>query len=221
MNTFTFSIGSTLREAWALFKKHLKFFLTVSTISIALGITGNSTHIPWLLSCVIGIASMVWAIVWMKVSLAAARNDEGKLLIGSIQDMLPSVREFLTIIGIAILGGLLTLCGFILLILPGIYVAVRLSFSNFSYLDRKEGVRASLRFSWNMTKGHFWKIFWVMLIAVGLYILGFIALGIGILIAYPLASILVAKLYVILLAQYQTAAPQAIVEQPVEIPAEL
>lgn len=122
-------------------------------------------------------------------------------------------------IGIGIAGGVLVLCGTILLVIPGIYIAVRLSVANLAYLDRHDGVEASLRYSWNITKGKWWTVFLTGLVVVALYIVGVFALGIGLLITYPIASILMAKLYYVLSQDFNQK--ESVVVQPAEIPADL
>lgn len=217
-NTFNFSIRQALREASATFKAHWKFFVGVALITVLINIVGGD-NIPWVISVVLMIAAYIWSIVWFKISLAAARNDHSKLMFTSLKDLLPTWTEVLYLVGIALLGGLIVLCGLILLIIPGIYVGIRLSLANYAYLDRHETVQKSLRYSWNITKGKFWTVLLTSIVVVALYVLGVFALGIGLFIAYPLASILMARLYYALSDDFNKK--EAVVVQPVEIPADL
>lgn len=212
----TFSIKGALKETWTLFKKHLSFFLGLAAVSIVLSYVSNAKHAPLVIAIIFAVASIVWAIVWMKISLIAARGQEALLTWNNVRDILPTFDEVLMVVGVGLLGGLIILCGFILLVIPGIWVAVRLCFASLAYLDRKDGVQKSLRYSWNITKGkHFWTVLLTVLVVAGLYLLGALALGIGLLIAYPLASILLAKLYLWLSGQYHATVDVAV--QPVEI----
>ncbi len=214
-----FSIENTLKEAWELYKKHYKFFLGFAVITAILNIVGNGDHTPTLIVLILGIASFIWSIIWKKVCLAAARNDESKLSFNSLRSLTPTFIEALMFIGVMLLTMLLIFCGLILLVIPGIYVAVRLSFATFAYFDRKESIRKSVRYSWDITKGNFWLIILTILVGIGVYILGVLAIVIGLLVAYPLVGILFAKLYVNLSDNYNNQ--KAIVEQPTEIPASL
>lgn len=219
MNTpFTFSIRSAIRQSWEILKQHLGFFLGITFITILLNVVGGQ-HAPWVIKLILSIGSYVWSILWFKVSLAAARNNMGVLNFASIRDLIPTWTEIYFMIGIAILGALITLCGFILLIIPGIYVGIRLSLANLAYLDRKEGVRKSLRYSWNITKDKFWTVLLTGICIVGLYILGVLVVGVGLLVTYPLASILMAKLYTALADDYNHK--DTVVVQPAEIPQDL
>jgi uncharacterized membrane protein len=163
------------------------------------------------------IATFVWSIVMMKFSLAAADGKEELFAFSKIKDMLPSLQQALGMLGVAFLGGLLVLCGFILLIIPGLWVAFRLSVANLYYLDKGEGVRKSLRASWNMTKGNvFWTAVLVALVAGILYIFGIVLLGVGLLVTYPIAMMLLAKFYRSLTAHHNNSA-QTVAVQPAEI----
>jgi membrane-anchored glycerophosphoryl diester phosphodiesterase (GDPDase) len=95
-----------------------------------------------------------------------------------------------------LLGGIIIIGGFILLIIPGIYIAIRLSLANLSFIDKNEGIKKALRSSWDMIKGGtFWTAVLVMITSVFLYMIGIVLFGIGILVTYPLAMILMAKFY--------------------------
>jgi membrane-anchored glycerophosphoryl diester phosphodiesterase (GDPDase) len=213
---FNFSIKGALKESWELFKKHIWFFISLSAVTAVLNLLGGSKKVPGLVVFILMIVTFVWSVLVMKVSLAAADNKEESFSFSKIKSFLPDWKQALGIVGVGIIGGLLVLCGLILLIIPGIWVAFRLSVANLSYLDKNEGVRKALRTSWDMTKG---KIFWtavlVGLVAGFLYIVGLIVFGIGILVTYPLAIILMAKFYRALTVHHGHTS--AVVVQPAEI----
>jgi uncharacterized membrane protein len=222
---FSFRIRNALRESVALFKKHLWFFVGVAAVTVVLNLAGSGKHTPWVVVLILTIATFVWSIVMMKFSLAAADNKEELLSFSQVRAMLPSGKQALGVIGVGLLGGLITIAGFVLLIIPGIWIAFRLSLASFVYIDRGEGIRKSLRTSYNLTKGHaFWTTVLVCLVAGGLYLVGFILLGVGILFTYPVAMIFMAKFYRALTVHHGHAAPvtaeaASVVVQAEEIPA--
>lgn len=214
---FKFSIGNALRESWNLFKKHVWFFIGLSAISAVLNFAGGGERTPVVVMLILMVATFIWSIVMMKFSLAAADGKEELFSFSKIKDMLPSPKQALGMLGVAFLGGLLVLCGLILLIIPGLWVAFRLSVANLHYLEHGEGVRKSLRASWNMTKGGvFWTAVLVALVSGLLFILGIVLLGIGLLVTYPIALMLLAKFYRALTVHHGMAA-QTVVVQPAEI----
>lgn len=61
--------------------------------------------------------------------------------------------------GVAVIGAL------VLLIIPGIYVGVRLGFSQLMLIDKNIRGRAALTASWELTKNRFWALFGRQLLA--------------------------------------------------------
>jgi membrane-anchored glycerophosphoryl diester phosphodiesterase (GDPDase) len=215
---FTFSIRGALKESWELFKKHFWFFVALSAIVVVLNFLGNLKHIPFVISFILTVATFIWSIVFIKFSLIAADGKEDMLSFSKIQSLLPDWKQALGVIGVGILAALLTIGGFILLIIPGIWIAFRLSLSNIHFIDKGEGIRKSLRASWDMTKGSvFWTTVLVAIIVGLLYIVGFVLFGIGILVTYPVAIILWAKFYRAVLAFHSGG--HSVVVQPAEISA--
>ncbi len=214
---FKFSIRNAVREAWALFKKHAWFFIALAALTAVLNLVGGGENVPFPITIILMIATFIWSIVVMKISLAAADGKEDLFSFSKIQSFLPNFNQILGMFGVALLVGLFVICGLILLIIPGIWVAFRLSVANLSYLDKGEGIKKAVRTSWNMTKGPiFWTAVLVGLTSALLYIVGLILFGIGILVTYPIAMILLAKFYRALTV-HQGHAQTTIVAQSVEI----
>jgi hypothetical protein len=213
---FTFSIRTALRDAWHLYKAHWQFFALTALVTVILNIV-NGDKIPWWISIIVAVAGFVWSIIMMKISLAAVDGQTEKLSFGAIKEFVPSWQQALGLIGVGIMTVLIFVGGLALLIIPGIYFAFRLGVANLSFIDRKEGVFAALRRSWDMTKGpQFWTVVLVSLTSVFLYVVGLILFGVGVLVTYPLALILMAKLYRALGAHFDQG--HTIAVQPVEIP---
>lgn len=214
---FTFSIRTALRDAWHLYKTHWQFFALTALVTVILNII-NGDRIPWWVSIVIAVSGFVWSIIMMKISLAAVDGQTEKLSFNAIKDFVPSWQQALGLIGLGIMTALIFVGGLALLIIPGIYFAFRLGVANLSFIDRNEGVFAALRRSWDMTKGpQFWTVVLVALTSIALYVVGLILFGVGVLVTYPLALLLMAKLYRALGAHFDQG--HTVVVQPVEIPA--
>ncbi|MCC7436322.1 hypothetical protein IT402_00380 [Candidatus Nomurabacteria bacterium] len=215
---FTFSIRGTLRESWQLFKRHFWFFVGLSAVSVVINFLGAGKHVPVVISLILTVASVVWSIVVIKFALAASDNKEEKFSFKHVQEMLPTWQQALGMIGVGLLSLLFVVAGLVLLIIPGIWVAFRLSLANFAFLDKNNGVRNAVRTSWNLTKGDiFWTTVLVGIVAGGLYLVGFILFGVGILVTYPLAMILMAKFYRALTVFHGNHSHNEVVVQPKEI----
>ncbi|MGQ0569421.1 MAG: DUF975 family protein [Armatimonadota bacterium] len=96
--------------------------------------------------------------------------------------------------------------GFVLLIIPGIILAARLSLYGFLMVDKGLGPRAALTRSAELTQGAVWDLFVFGLLLFGIVVLGALALFVGLFVALP--TILMASAYVYrkLLAQAEGSA---------------
>lgn len=80
-------------------------------------------------------------------------------------------------------------------LIVGIYFAVRLMFALFIVIDEEKGIIESIKESWNITKGNFWKIFWKTFLIELFMVIGFLLFFVGAFITYPIGMILFTMLY--------------------------
>lgn len=90
---------------------------------------------------------------------------------------------------------LIVMGGLIILVIPGIYFAIRLSFWEFFLVDQKLTIKESLRASWEKTKWHERQLLWVWFLSLGVMILWALALFIWLLRAIPTIKIAYTHLY--------------------------
>jgi hypothetical protein len=76
-----------------------------------------------------------------------------------------------------LLAALLSCLASIFLIIPGIYVGVKLALTPCAIALENQGTTGGLRYSWNLVKGRWWGVFWALLIRG--FILGF---GVGLIV---------------------------------------
>lgn len=84
---------------------------------------------------------------------------------------------------------------FLLIAIPVTYFTIRLCFVVCFIVDQDSGASESISQSWTLTKGHFWLIFVLFLIILGLNILGAMALFIGLLFTVPFSSLILIITY--------------------------
>ena len=111
------------------------------------------------------------------------------------KDLYEHYPLFLNFLLAAIVTGLIVLGGFILLILPGIYLAVRLQFVPILVADKGLSPIDAVKAGWNLTKGKWLNVFAFDLLLIGLNILGVLALLVGLLVTIPMSSISFAYFY--------------------------
>ena len=76
------------------------------------------------------------------------------------------------------------------LIVPGIYLALRLQFFPMSIVEENTGVVGSLKRSWEITRSSTLKLVLLMLVLIGLMLAGFALFLIGIFVALPLCGLM-------------------------------
>ena len=84
---------------------------------------------------------------------------------------------------------------FLLIAVPVTYFTIRLCFAVCFIVDQESGASESISQSWTLTKGHFWLIFLLFAIILGLNILGAMALFIGLLFTVPFSSLILIIAY--------------------------
>ncbi len=80
--------------------------------------------------------------------------------------------------------------GLALLVVPGIYLAVRLQFFLASIVEEDTGITASLKRSWEITKGQMKPLLLLLLVAIGFMVLGLAFFAIGTFVTTPLIGLM-------------------------------
>ena len=188
----TFSVKASFRRAWELWKQN-KMVLTLATLTVcALGLVPNPVEgdlAGAIFEVLIFAATTFLGMGYLKIALLIEKGE--KVEFGEIFDQ---GRYFWRYFFATILYSLLLGVGFILLVIPGIYFALKYTFVLNLIVDKDMKIGEAFTQSGLMTEGVKWKLlgFWGM--AVLVVILGAIALGVGLLVAGPvilLASVVV------------------------------
>ena len=85
----------------------------------------------------------------------------------AVKDRRDAGRPFLFIVYIAVVHVLLAigkLSAFFFLIVPGVYLYVKLLFVSLIMLEQKKGALSAIKTSWMMTSGNFWRLFLLVVI---------------------------------------------------------
>lgn len=73
--------------------------------------------------------------------------------------------------------GVLTTIGFVLLVIPGLFVTISLLFTTVYVADRDENAISALRSSWGLASGNRWRLFGLYLVVLGGFFLVSFAVG--------------------------------------------
>jgi hypothetical protein len=159
MNTLT----PLLKDSWRFFKLHIiSIFMIIYPLLIVnnflYAITDSSSTLEeyalWL-SVIPGIllypVSQGIIILYMSSTISGERFTHKQYYQQSVKLWFPLFSLYIIVI-IALIGG------FMLLIIPGIIVMIRITFAEFNCVMSKEGPIESIFSSWAETKNHFWLL---------------------------------------------------------------
>lgn len=128
-----------------------------------------------------------------------------------VRDLL-MLKGFWRYVGASILVFLAVIAGLILLIVPGIILALALSFVTYLVIDRGLGPVSAFKESMAITKGNRWSLFVLGLAIFGLNLLGLLALVIGLVVTIPVSMLASIHAYRLLSGSPVVADTEIIVE---------
>ena len=183
-----FSISEALKYGWTNTKENFGLLIGVVLFN---GVVGIIAQIP---SVVVGPASLLsiflsfvaalvnYGLMMCFTSLCLKIADEGSARFDDLFEPLPL---FVNFAGAMILMYIAMGIGFMLLIIPGIFILTMLFFVPYVVVDEKRGILQSLARSVELSKGIRLQIFLFFLVLVVLNVLGAMALGVGLLVTIP------------------------------------
>jgi len=191
----SFSIKAALTFGWVQFKKNFWFlvFFTLASL-VAQVVFGAEKGSPiWIavtqiIAMVVSTFSMM---TFTRIGLKALKGEG--FTWGQAFDI--NWNVFGVFILASVISSVVSAIGFVLLIIPGIIVAVRLSFFGFAIIEENLHAIDALKRSWALTKGHFWEVFLLGLVLCVMNALGVIAFGVGILVTIPVTLVATAYVY--------------------------
>ena len=183
-----FSIKESLKYGSEKFKSNLELSLLSTLLMIAITYFSDKSH--WSVTLILVIASVIIRIGYNKIFLRISDGESPKFT-----DLFQEYKLFWKYLGVSILQGLVIVGGLILLIIPGIFWAVRFSFAPLILVDTNMGPIASMKDSYTITKGNFWELLLFWLTIGILNIFGFIIFGVGLLLTVPISTFATIYIY--------------------------
>jgi len=226
----TLSVSEVISQGWGLAKKHgllLACFVFVilmvtqllSSVSLPSGfledyleaikyqdpeklkaLAAQASSTSFVGSLVQFLVSIVQIICWAGLTNIVLRITKGTMQSVSLSGFKMSVMTYLKFLVLELLVSLIVLIGTLCCIIPGLWIAVRLSMVEMYILDHPEaGVGEAIKASWNMTKGNFWSLVGMFLSNLGIVILGLCCCCIGVYFAIPFTMFVETSAYYTLL----------------------
>jgi len=202
------SVGECISFAWETFKK--RPWLLIGAVLLAIVISslpslfGPQAHfdpdgklVPPPVTPAYVIASLASVVISIYVALGLATfslRAHDNIETAQIADLW-NPAPFWRFLGAHILTAIAVGLGFIALVVPGIIIAVGLEFVPYVVIERGLGPIDSIKEAWQITKGHKWQLFLLLLALLGLNFLGAVALVIGLLVTIPISLLALAHAY--------------------------
>lgn len=162
-------------------------FAEEDQVGMALAVTGVSL----ILQIAGGILSLWIGLGAIRVFLNMAHGR-----MASVGMVFQQGDKLVTAIVAGILVGLATFLGLILLIVPGIIVAIALQYVNYEIVDRDADIGSAIKGSWDLAWPHMWLLLGIgLLVLFGVLIGGLLTCGVGFLLAAVYVPALEAVIY--------------------------
>ena len=200
----TWTIGSVLSESWRKVAGFKATYAIAMIIYVAIAIavellmgllfgwdyaeSGNGGAV--ILEIVISIAMIPLGV---GLGLIGIRRAAGKPVSPTV--IFEPYQHALPLIVMMIMGFLLIIAGYLLFIIPGIYLSIAYSFSAYLITEKNMGAWQALETSRKAITKFWWRYFGLMLVSVLLVIAGVIPFLIGLIWVLPLVTIAVGEVF--------------------------
>ncbi|MGM0482758.1 MAG: hypothetical protein ACQEP6_02755 [Patescibacteria group bacterium] len=193
-------ISYSFSTAWSLFKTYWKLMLgavlLVFVILTALGMMGSILFEEesgglslWGFGIFIMGSWLTLGIHRVFLELSSGTPTSVKRVFSQ------GVMAVLYLVVAGIFYGIIATLGFILLIIPGLFIAIKFYFYDILIADKQLGPIEALKRSWAMTAGHWFQLFGLLILVILLNFAGMLALGIGLLITVPVSAMVMICAY--------------------------
>jgi uncharacterized membrane protein len=177
-------VGYIFSKSWGVFKDNMGFVLGVLVVQILIVMVSAVIPILPLL-----ISGPLQAGIYLLLVRLVRDEDV------ALQDMFEGFKEFGRTLGVYWLYSLVVMVGLILLVVPGVVLAIGLMPAMFLVLDANYGVSDTLQESWEMTRGHKMSLLVLYLAIMGVVILGVLVFVVGAVFAIAFSYVVIATAY--------------------------
>lgn len=178
---FSTSWKYTKSQIWVLVGLFIGYFILSSIISMFGMPAQGSTVGKIVVNLINAIISSVFMLGYIKNLFQTMDGEEPQFSAYGQQS-----RKIITYLVASIIMGIVVTIGIFLLIVPGIYLAIRLQFYSIYIVEEDCGIIESLQKSWNLTNGQVMPLFLLILAMIGIAIVGCILFFVGLFVAVPL-----------------------------------
>ncbi|HZG39558.1 MAG TPA: hypothetical protein VEZ50_12820 [Nodosilinea sp.] len=194
-------IGDYFGRGWEIFKTKAPLFVlftvflvllnvVVSMLPFPLGSRGEDGMSNGILSFALSVVTPVLSAGYYFVAFQVARGRSAVF-----NDFFRGFNKFLPIFLTALVAGILTAIGFVLLVIPGIYLAVAYLFAQPLVIDKNADFWQAMETSRQLITKKWFSFFGLLLVIALLNFAGLLLLGVGLLVTVPLSVCIIAAAY--------------------------
>jgi uncharacterized membrane protein len=193
----SFSVGEAFSYGWSAYWKNIGPLLVLALIILAVNLfivlIGSGVHglagrvVLQLISFIVGIV-LAMGLIRASLAVVEGRNPDVNLLFRTDGFGPYLVAAVLVSLGVAV--------GLILLVVPGIILAIMWHF--FGYVIVEDPATTpidAMRRSAEITRGHRWQLFGLGVLLIAINVVGALACGVGLLFTYGITAVTVAYAY--------------------------
>ncbi|MGB0756957.1 MAG: hypothetical protein ACPGO5_00705 [Patescibacteria group bacterium] len=202
MKEAPFTIKKVFSYSWTMYKHHIGFLvllmLALFGVSMFFGwVQGLAEDSQMLLMLITGISWLVQIIIGMiLIHVVLQLLDTHK---ASLQTATESFVSFWRYLGGVLLTSLIVTAGFFLLIIPGVYLAIRLQFVQYLIIDKNYSPLDAIQKSFELTRGVVFELFLLAIVFFVINVVGAALFGLGLFVSVPLTLLATAYVYRLLL----------------------
>jgi uncharacterized membrane protein len=194
-------IGDYFSRGWEIFKQKAPLFIlftlllfiiqvVIAVLPYPLGSNSDEPVPGGILNFAFNVITPALTAGYYFVAFQLARGRDAVF-----GDFFLGCNKFLPIFLTALVAGILTAIGFVLLILPGIYLAVAYLFAQPLVIDKSADFWQAMETSRKLITKKWFSFFGLLLLLFLLNLAGAIVLGIGLLVTVPLSVCIISAAY--------------------------
>jgi uncharacterized membrane protein len=190
------AIQESLHFGWLTFRGQQPFFIKVVLIYLAITFGPfmfRDIQSSFMQLLVAGAFMVLGTVVNLGMMQICLRYCDGQT--GELSELFTPAKLFLRYFLASFIYFVAVVLGLVLLVAPGIWLAVRLSYYDYLIVDKEMGPIESLKASFTLTRGAFWDLLWFLLVVLLLDIAGLLCLVVGSLVTIPVTMLARARVY--------------------------
>jgi len=186
--TCSVNVQDYIMQGWEMFRENIGEFTGFTLIIFAVSAVCSVFYSASPL-----VFSAIGAALSAGYTIAAFRLSSGQPIL--FNDFFRGFNYFLPLFLAALATSILVTIGFVLLLVPGIYLAVGYMFTNFLVIDYRMEFWQAMEMSRKIIARNWFAFFGFALVLLVLNLLGALALGVGLLVTLPVTSCAAAIAY--------------------------